>query len=649
MSLLIAMALFAGLFGRLYELGSRPLSVDEYYFVNSVRFTLEEGVPRFPTGGYYKRGILLQYITTGSILVFGDNAFAYRLPAVLFSILTVALTYFLSRCFLSKPLSLLVALMLAVSSWEIEFARFARMYSDFQCWTVAFFLTFYKAYFEGVNRLRYVPHVFVLLAVLSHEIGVILLPFLFVPLLLRTGETGVSPTTSQLRFAVAGLVTSVVGLFYVRLLSLRNFGVKDALPEHFEPANFAQEVVAFPFWSISEYPQVNLGLVLGLLVLTGGIFAFRRQWANQTTCVYLFLSLLFVSTLVHAFAISLLALSVLIFRYEIYRFTSHDKKTYVFLALSFLCAGIWIVFALADLSWVLGVSNGDLPNALRLTFFGWPDFYVPVFSPWAVSMPFLGFVVGLTVAWQIIFHEKDTIPSLLCNPSMPLIFIFISFGVKAPPMFSTRYTFFVYPLILCVIILSIKEIVQYSRRWTGLYSGATELMAALIGISLFVISEDCNPKHIVNVASPEVAFRFGEYGRYSSHWYPRNDYESAALFLNQNLRNKDDTVLITPETRSVSEYLECDHAFYYSRDDPRFAGISRVRGTVDLWSGHPLMSTYEELRDFSATSDTVWVVWPTDLALHDFEIEGVWQDRLIHFERVFLSIDGRIEVLRLQL
>jgi hypothetical protein len=42
-----------GLFVRFDRLGSRPLSVDEYYSVTGVQHILEKGVPEFPTGGYY--------------------------------------------------------------------------------------------------------------------------------------------------------------------------------------------------------------------------------------------------------------------------------------------------------------------------------------------------------------------------------------------------------------------------------------------------------------------------------------------------------------------------------------------------------------------------------------------------------------------
>jgi hypothetical protein len=69
--LLLAMAW--GLFVRFNALGSRPLAVDEYFSATAVRYVLDKGVPEFPTGGYYMRGLPLQYLQAGSVLLFGDN------------------------------------------------------------------------------------------------------------------------------------------------------------------------------------------------------------------------------------------------------------------------------------------------------------------------------------------------------------------------------------------------------------------------------------------------------------------------------------------------------------------------------------------------------------------------------------------------
>ena len=124
-----ALAAALGIFGRFSGLGDFPLAVDEYYFAQSVRLIVEHGVPLFPTGGYYTSGLLVQYLTAPLVMMFGDTEFAYRLPSALFSLGTVALAYVYVRSVLGKRGALGLAAILLVSSWEIEFARFARMYS----------------------------------------------------------------------------------------------------------------------------------------------------------------------------------------------------------------------------------------------------------------------------------------------------------------------------------------------------------------------------------------------------------------------------------------------------------------------------------------------------------------------------------------
>ncbi len=69
----------AGLFARFYELGARQIAVDEYYFLEAVGRVLDRGLPEFPSGGYYARGLPAQYITAVSIFVIGDTGFAQRL------------------------------------------------------------------------------------------------------------------------------------------------------------------------------------------------------------------------------------------------------------------------------------------------------------------------------------------------------------------------------------------------------------------------------------------------------------------------------------------------------------------------------------------------------------------------------------------
>src|SRR5438309_10250646 len=86
---ILLLAMGWGLFVRFDGLGSRPMEDDEYFSIRAVQYILEKGVPEYPTGGYYIRGLPLQYIQAASVLLFGDNEFAHRLPAALFGVLTL--------------------------------------------------------------------------------------------------------------------------------------------------------------------------------------------------------------------------------------------------------------------------------------------------------------------------------------------------------------------------------------------------------------------------------------------------------------------------------------------------------------------------------------------------------------------------------
>ena len=58
---LAAACIIAGTLARFWGLGRWPLAIDEYYFAQSVQNLLHFGIPKFPCGGLYVRGLVLQY------------------------------------------------------------------------------------------------------------------------------------------------------------------------------------------------------------------------------------------------------------------------------------------------------------------------------------------------------------------------------------------------------------------------------------------------------------------------------------------------------------------------------------------------------------------------------------------------------------
>src|SRR5659263_44090 len=70
-------------------LGRWCLAVDEFYFSKAVSFILEKGLPMFPGGGYYTRGIGLQYLTTLPVSLIGNAELAVRIVPLLFGCMTI--------------------------------------------------------------------------------------------------------------------------------------------------------------------------------------------------------------------------------------------------------------------------------------------------------------------------------------------------------------------------------------------------------------------------------------------------------------------------------------------------------------------------------------------------------------------------------
>jgi hypothetical protein len=166
----------------------------------------------------------------------------------------------------------------------------------------------------------------------------------------------------------------------------------------------------------------------------------------------------------------------------------------------------------------------------------------------------------------------------------------------------------------------------------------------------FALSTDFNPSHLVRTGTPEVAFRLGEFARFETAWISRPDHRSPAEFLNRNDDLGPTTPIVVERILPVSHYLDREHAIYFGRHTEDFLLSSRERGTREKWTYNRLLSTPEELADFTASAREVWVVrWVEDPNFSQLDLAAVWADRAPELSRVFLSEDGRIEVLRVRL
>lgn len=95
-------------------------------------FILDSGLPQFPCGGYYTRGLLYQYIIVPLLYVGISPEAALRAVAIICNILMLPAAYLLARRVGGTRIAAAVLIVLALSTWEIEMSRFGRMYAPFQ-------------------------------------------------------------------------------------------------------------------------------------------------------------------------------------------------------------------------------------------------------------------------------------------------------------------------------------------------------------------------------------------------------------------------------------------------------------------------------------------------------------------------------------
>ena len=415
----------------------------------------------------------------GVALIFGANEFSYRLPAVLFGLLAIVLTYLYARRFMSMPLAAAVATAVLLSSWEVEFSRFARMYTIFQCTMLLFLLALDDALTKPEWWRRYLPHLALVLAVLSHELAVLLAPLLLLPLLFPGTAASAEPPGRAWIYGALSLLIVLACLAFTQV-DLRGSGVAlPALPPDYEPPLKLRSILrvpAFPFWHFPGDPWTTLLLLFAVgFVLTVTLLALRRHgW--PITDADIGAALVLLCSLAHLFVLAGMVLLVLLLRYDVYLVRRHPPRIYLLLALAALIACGWVTLALVEperlyvpavtLRW--DVSEGGLYKALWTTFFGWPDFYPGLLRPFALELPMLGLLTIAALGIVLVMHRHAPLSELVRHPAFIIIYTVFQFGVLRADWSTTRYWFPLYPVILCLIALATMELAD---RYLGRKSG----------------------------------------------------------------------------------------------------------------------------------------------------------------------------------
>ena len=573
--LVAAVALAAGLYGRFKGIGLWPLGVDEFYISRSIDNVLRSGLPRFTCGGYYTRGVLFQYTVAGLRHFGATPEFAGRMVAGLSSLALLPAAYLIAKRVAGSLAGWLTVIMLCLSIWEIEMARFGRMYAPFQAvfgWYVVFFLR-YTTTRRAVD-LGWMIALSVL-GVLTWEGGALLGVATLLAIVL-THQQGRLRASDWPRLVVS---LAALGLLFLATRDLRGFA--DAPSS--EPADAVQggghlQVLLDWFEPLRQHPLALLGLLVPLAIAVRAVpwlWAERRRWmASVGLCAAL------AAAAVHLFSACLGVLVLLLATrlIDARQLAARPARAYAASLLGFL------VFWLAFEHWV----GGAPPTAMLHALFGFPDVFDQVVRPWGRTLPILSVGLSLGVGYwcyrTFATHgEKPDAPAALLSLVLALM---LAVGAIATERVETRYTFFLYPLLL---VLAVAAILTYARRQAWLPLCVT----AALPLVCFAGTEDFQPRHLARIDSPQVNFRLGMSAVRAAHYYPRNDMRAVADWLAAHRVSGDAVVSGIP---SLDQYYPGFDYFYLDDDDPRYDAYVCSDGKSERWTNHSIVYTSHSLK-----------------------------------------------------
>ena len=116
---------------RFSDLGKLSFWADEYPHAIAARNLIHHGKPELPSGRQYRRAYGQTIVVAGSMLLFGENEAAARIPSAVIGLISVAAVWFVARRRFGEIAALSSAAVLAVMPMHVAHSRSARFYAAF--------------------------------------------------------------------------------------------------------------------------------------------------------------------------------------------------------------------------------------------------------------------------------------------------------------------------------------------------------------------------------------------------------------------------------------------------------------------------------------------------------------------------------------
>lgn len=627
-----------GIYIRLKGLGTWPLALDEYYIIKSSENILKFGFPQFPNGGYYTRGILMQYLIAPLLSVGVKAELAGRIFPLLTNLLAIPAIYLISKKIGNQLIAAIAVVIFSFSIWEIEFARFARMYAPFQT-IFLWYIYFSLKDFKDKNFTNYKWTLLIsIVSIFIYEGSVFLATFNFVPFVIFR--------KMNIKYFIFALIVFILSVFANTFDFRTMYSNPIFPPEYFAYAKSlcAEYPIKIPQillpYSLQNIISAILLFVLLIITfyLTFNIIKYLKTKNFWSIASILLLSL---SAILNQFGLFILFFA-LFYLWNLLEINISQKKTLLYLTLIFiinLC--FWYLFGVFTNNWYVlfndfsSYSLWGISKKLLVGFFNYPDNYLTVLNYFRTIPILTLFALLALFSLSILFlleREKSSEMKFLGGA-----IIFGGLIATLPSLLyqETRYTFFLIPIVLVLVLAVVNKLAGLViKRRVILNLGFVFLV-----LSIFISSKDFEYYHLANIDKREVNYRMIYDGYFKVHLYRRYDIKTPIDFVKTNM-GKNDIIMINEN--SLQYYLPRVDYFNFDYKHHAFPTLSVEGGKKERWSNAKLIYNNEDLLNFIKNRDaTIWYLIFPEAWLTEIDFYKKYKEYL-----VYKGVDGLIKVFK---
>jgi hypothetical protein len=547
--------LMVGVFVRFWGLGNVGLHGDEETMAMPAMAILESGQPLLPSGMFYSRALLNIYAMAGSVWIFGESEWAFRLPSAVVGSLAGLAAFFLGRRFLSPQVNLAFVATITLLPGMIEVSQTARMYAFFATCAIWFGACLFR--WERDQRVTSLILALLvwLLCLHFHRLAILAAPlFLFPGLSQRSWNLLIQGAAA---FAIGWLsfryYTLFVGSKYPPM-SDRPMALEESVPQT------AFELLTLDNTWLVLASIVAIAVLIGVLLIKVVKLA---DWQQAMPVLLVGVGLLAMAVLHYHVGGILLMLGLVFWL----RAPSLPRS---WLLVSLLLAAIMTLVHLTILH-DTGVYPGrKLIGAIVGTPSVWPVLRLPLYSP----------VAGAVYCAVLLF----TLTRFTRGRPMPMHILLFIMAVWVPLLIIGYFSSYI-PLrygigqIIFLLLCTFAGVayVAQAMRWTPADSRLPRPMTLLLALVTVAL---VNP----------IALARSVNSGYALH----PDHKGAAEFI-QSLDLEPDTILIAEDVLQQTYYLGRVDYWLTAVDNVRRFSIVRNGRIVDQYTATPIIGSGEEL------------------------------------------------------